>query len=115
MSRTKGACYERELAREAREAGVPADRTAQLQAHGARIEGAPDVTLYDWPELHVEAKRDERLSVDAMVRQADDEAEGKVPVVVYRRSRQPSRAVVRWDWLLGLLAEVDTYRKGASS
>lgn len=102
-SRDKGATFEREVANRAKAKGLTAYRTAQLQA--GRIPGAADVVIEEWPELHVEAKRDERLSVDAMVRQADAAAaaRGQEPVVVYRRNRQPSRAVVRWEFLLDLL------------
>jgi len=111
-SREKGANYERELVRKMRTIGLRADRTAALQANGKRDEGAPDVTLHDFPGLHIEAKRDERMSVDAMVRQAEREAGGRIPVVIYRRNRQPSRVVVRLEWLLGLLVDVHRYRNG---
>lgn len=99
--------------RDANAAGVPADRLAPLQA--GRVPGAPDVRLRTWPELHVEAKADERLSVDAMVRQAERDVaafpgEARVPVVVYKRNRQTVRAVVPWEWLLWLLAELDELR-----
>jgi Holliday junction resolvase len=90
LSRDKGAAGEREFASVAREAGLAAERTAQLQA-GERAEGSPDVSIYDCPDLHVEVKRDERMSVDRMVRQSVEDAAkyrggARVPLVAWRRN-----------------------------
>lgn len=85
--------------------GLDAQRTAQLQA--ATRPGDPDVTLHDWPGLHVEVKRDERMSVDAMVRQARDETPlGARPIVAYRRNGQEWAAVVPLSLFFDLLASV---------
>lgn len=112
MSREKGARGEREVVNVAKAAGVPALRTAQLQA-GSGHEAA-DVLLVPFPELHLEVKRDERLSVDRMVAQADRDAPtGRTPVVVYRRNMEAWRAVVPFVFFLGLLqavAECDDLR-----
>lgn len=110
MSRDKGAEGEREFVRVARSHELDAVRTAQLQA--GRVPGAPDVTIRLWPELHVEVKRDERMSVDAMVRQAQAEAaaypgEARVPVVAWRRNGTgPNgwRIDAPASWLLPILA-----------
>jgi hypothetical protein len=108
-SRDKGKAGEGEYARLAKSVGLAADRTASLQA--GRVLGAADVALWDFPELHVEVKRDERMSVDAMVRQADAEAgEMKVPVVAWRRNRQQWRMDVPALWLLDLLRELRDLR-----
>jgi hypothetical protein len=49
-------------------------------------------------------KRDERMSVDAMVRQAEADApEGHTPVVAWRRNNRPWSAVVPLPFLLELL------------
>lgn len=117
MSRDKGATGEREFASVAREEGLDAERTAQLQA-GRRSEGSPDVTIYDWAELHVEVKRDERLSVDRMVRQSVEDASkyrgaARVPLVAWRRNgsgRNGWRLDAPARWVLGLLAELARVR-----
>jgi len=55
--------------------------------------------------LHLETKRQERIQIDLWSDQAEAEApKGAVPVVVYRRSRQPWRVSMRLDDLLGLLS-----------
>ena len=115
-SRDKGANGEREFASVAREHGLDAERTAQLQA--GRVKGAPDVTIFTWPELHVEVKRDERLSVDAMVRQSIADAaaytgEARTPVVAWRRNgggRRAWRIDCPADHYLGLLAYLESVR-----
>jgi Holliday junction resolvase len=54
--------------------------------------------------LHVEAKRAERLRVPEWVHQAETEAmPGHVPVVAYRQNREPWRAIVQLEQLLGLI------------
>lgn len=97
-ARAKGAAGERELSRVIRAHGFECERTGR---NGITSE---DVT-HDIPGIHLECKRDERLSVDAMVRQAERDApRDLVPVVAYRRSRQPWRVVVPLDEYLRLKA-----------
>lgn len=113
MSREKGARGEREVVALARTAGLEADRTAPLQA--GRVPGAPDVLIRAWPELHVEVKRDERMSVDAMVRQSVAEAaqfpgEQRVPLVAWRRNGGLWRLDAPLDWGLGVLSELHHLR-----
>lgn len=56
-----------------------------------------------WDRMHVEVKRQERLSIPAWVKQAEDDCpEGDIPLVVFRQSREPWRVVIRLDDLLGL-------------
>lgn len=103
MSRTKGAQGEREVVLVARSHGLRAERTAALQSNEAT--SFADVTLTDFPHVHIEVKRDERLSVDAMRRQAQADAapNKRIPVVVYRRNKGDWCAVVPLGWLLSLL------------
>lgn len=103
MSRDKGARGEREVVNLACDTGLRAIRTAQLQTN--RATGAADILLMDFPGLHVEVKRDERMSVDAMVRQAvRDATGGQWPVVVWRRNKGKWRADVPLEYLFELLA-----------
>ena len=94
MSRAKGSRGELEFARLARTYGFDCERT------GRDGRTSEDVT-HNIEGAHLEIKRDERLSVDAMVRQAERDAQpGRVPVVAYRRNRQPWRVVVpAEEWL----------------
>jgi Holliday junction resolvase len=101
-SRDKGKRGEREVVNLVKASGLNARRTAPLQSASANQ--AADVELLDFPHLHVEVKRDERMSVDAMCRQAEgDVSAGHTPVVVYRRNNGPWRAVVPLSFLLDLL------------
>lgn len=103
MSRDKGKRGEREVVNLAKAAGLEAIRTAPLQT--ARANGAADVQLSDFPHLHVEVKRDERMSVDAMIRQAEgDMSEGHTPVVAWRRNNRPWYVAVPLPVLMELLA-----------
>jgi hypothetical protein len=82
-SRDKGVRGEREVVHVAAEYGLLAERTASLQAG---LSGHADVALLSYPEYHVEVKRDERMSVDAMLRQAINDCGTKHPVVAWRRN-----------------------------
>lgn len=54
--------------------------------------------------LHLEVKRQEIIKIDLWSKQAESEApQGALPLVIYRRSRQPWRASLRLTDLLGLL------------
>lgn len=103
MSRTKGAQGERDVVKVAKAHGLRAERTAALQSNQAT--NFADVTLPDFPHIHIEVKRDERLSVDAMVRQAREDAAPtkRIPVVVYRRNKGEWCAVVPLGWFFNLL------------
>lgn len=103
MSREKGAQGERDVVNIAKGHGLRAERTAALQSN--QNTDFADVTLTDHPHLHIEVKRDERLSVDAMVRQAKADAapNKRIPVVVYRRNKGDWCAVIPLDWFFNLL------------
>ena len=101
MSRDKGARGEREVVKLFKAAGFTARRTAQLQTF--RANGAADVAVEELPLVHAEVKRDERLSVDAMCRQAETDAPAnRVPVVLWRRNGGRWRVVVPVDYWLHL-------------
>jgi Holliday junction resolvase len=109
-SRDKGKRGEREVADLFERAGVPARRTAALQADG---QGGADVSLAI-PGLHVEVKRAERIELPAWLAQAERDApEGVEPVVIFRRSRDKWRAVVDAEWLARLLSA--THHEGSST
>lgn len=97
-SRAKGVRAERELARLLSDAGFPA-RRGQQRAGGA---DSPDVVCPTLP-FHFEVKRTERLRIHEAMAQARRDADGQIPVVVHRRSREPWLAVIALEDLLQLL------------
>ena len=99
---TKGKRGEQEVVRIARTFNLEARRTSPLQAGNSP---SSDVTIGGAHYLHIEVKRDERLSVDAMVRQAVKDADGRQPCVFWRRNRTGWRADVPMDLFFALLAQ----------
>ena len=98
MSRRKGSRAEAELVAILRAAGWPHARRVfdSGSAGGGDVEGPAGV--------HLEVKRCERLQVLAWCRQAESEARSTdVPVVAFRTSGEPWRAVLPLDELLALL------------
>ena len=92
-SQRKGADGEREL-------------VCILQQHGYQVERGGSETFGTIPDvtglegIHVEVKRVERLNVGEAMQQAIHDADGKTPLVMHRRSRQPWLVTMRLsDWL----------------
>ena len=96
-SRRKGASAERDLAREIRAHGFTCERT------GRNGRTSEDVT-HDIPGAHIEVKRCERIELDKWLRQAEHDAGALVPVVAFRKSRQPWRVVLPLSEFLRLKA-----------
>lgn len=83
-SRNKGKRGELELVHELRELGIQARRTNQFSGS----EGTSDVLAIDYPDLHIECKRNERLVIDNAIDQASSDCkEQQTPVVMHRRNR----------------------------
>lgn len=103
-----------------RRKGADAEREFRdvLRAHGFQVErdGSRHGDLRDTGlqlgRFHVEVKRQETLRIHDWLRQCDSDAkaQGKVPWLAFRRSRQPWRVVVPADWLLDLLAHTVNLR-----
>lgn len=107
--RDKGKRGELEVAHVFKDAGLPADRTAALQA--GSVPGVGDVTVRSLPLLHIESKRCERYELPAWLRQVDEaRLDGQAYVVAFRRSRDSWRAVVDLGWLASVLAELERLR-----
>ena len=86
-AKAKGDSYERELAAFFNEVcGLNSHRTPL--SGGGRGEALPDLT--GTPGLAIEAKRHERLAVDEWMRQARKNCGLDRPVVINRKSRQPT-------------------------
>jgi hypothetical protein len=70
-----------------------------LEGHGDQLVLLP---LHGW--LHIEVKRQERLCIPEWNRQAAREApDGAIPVVCYRRSREPWYVSLPLDQFLDLV------------
>lgn len=71
--------------------------------HGQAASGGHDCTIPTRPVICLEVKRQENENTTAWWTQAVASAvtAGGVPAVVYRRSRQPWRAIVPLAWLTG--------------
>lgn len=110
-ARNKGAAGERELAKlitaESKRLGLP---LTVLRGHGqsapraGRIAQSAD--CHGLPEHHIETKRQERIEIEKWCRQAEADAGELVPLVVWRRSRQPWRVTLPLSCYLALLARV---------
>lgn len=96
-ARAKGANAEREVRDILRAAGYDAQRTpysGALEWMPGDISGTPFL---------IEVKRQEKLCIPAWCEKAEQQANGKVALVVFRRSREPWRVVLRLDQFLRLV------------
>jgi len=101
-SRNKGKVGEREVASISREHGFTDSRRGQ-QYHGGG--DSPDVLGI--PGLHLEVKRVEKLNLkNAMAQSSKDAAEGEIPVVVHRKSREPWYITLDFESFLDLYAKI---------
>lgn len=111
-SRNKGAAGERELAAlitaESHRLGLPLSVKrghGQTAPRAGRVAEAAD--CHGLREHHIECKRSETLRMEAWCAQAEaDAGEGLIPLVVWRRSRQPWRVTLPLLSYLGLLVRL---------
>jgi len=97
-SRDKGARGEREVAEILRDHGFDAKRDGRLDE---------DIS-HDIRGVHLEVKRAETLKIMEWIRQANSyvgrsSRHRREPIVVFRQNNQPWRAVVSFEFLVGLL------------
>ena len=98
-SKRKGSAGERELCEFLTAAGHPARRNEQRYTGG---KGNPDVSAEGRETQHIECKRVEHLNVSEAMKQAERDADGKIPVVMHRRNREPWYITMRLsDFLAG--------------
>ena len=106
-SKVKGNGGERELRNILTAAGISATRNVQTFIGGA---GNPDISCrVRGYQLHVEAKRTERLNLPAAMRQAERDASNTtaLPVVCHRSNKQPWLITLHLDDFLRI-AKDDT-------
>lgn len=96
--RDKGVAGEREVATILRNSGAV---IRSLEASGDHLVVSE---LENGPDLHLEVKRQERIQIELWCRQAEAECPpGCIPIVVWRRSRQPWRVTLTLEDLIRLL------------
>jgi len=101
--RDKGIVGEREVMRVLTDAGFDVRGLEGKGDHLAMKEEGPRFQIRHYL-FHIEVKRQETLRPDEWSHQSEAEApQGSVPVVVYRRSREPWRVSIKLDDLLRLL------------
>lgn len=93
---------ERELRDILRAAGFEARRDGRLD----------DDLVHNIDGWHIECKRRETYRLDEWLEQTEEDANGRKPLLIFRKSRQPWRAVIRLSDLLPLLR--DTNHQGES-
>ena len=81
-SKEKGKRFERELASLLREHGYDARRTAQYCGNN---EDASDVV--GLPNIHIEAKHQEKMELYKWMEQAKRDAKGTIPAVFHKKNR----------------------------
>jgi len=98
-SRDKGARAEREIVHLIHdELGVECRRGMQSRS------GDDEADVIGLPGWHFEVKRCEQLAINKWLAQAESDAhDDEVPVVLFRRSNQPWRAIVPFTIFLSLL------------
>lgn len=101
-SREKGKRGEREVAEILRSHGFPGRRTAQYCGNTG---DASDVVGLDG--YHIEVKRCETIRIMDWMEQAEREANGDVPLVVFRKSRGKWYAVLAFEAFLARQRPVD--------
>lgn len=106
-SKRKGNQAERELLHLLQAYGIEAARNDQRYTGGT---DNPDIAAKIGPvALHVEVKRQERLSLPAALRQAKRDANGHaLPIVAHRSNRQPWLVTVELEALLTALGKEKT-------
>jgi hypothetical protein len=106
MSRQKGKRGERECAAEFGQLLGLAEGAARRGVQFAGGPDSPDVVL-DGVNIHVEAKRVERLQLWAAIEQAKkDSPPGKTPVVWHKANRRGSVVIVETAMLVDLAREI---------
>ena len=96
-SKRKGAAGERELAHKLNDYGFETRRSAQY--NGKAEDGQAD--LLGLPNIHIEAKRVEKLNLyDAMAQAIHDAKQGELPAVFHRKNHCEWLVSMRLsDWI----------------
>lgn len=109
-SKAKGKRYELELAKEFREYGYDARRTAQYCGNTG---DASDVV--GLPGIHIEAKRCETLRLSEWMEQAvrDSKGTGDIPAIFHRKSKEKTLVTLRLEDFMNIYKEYEASMKGS--
>lgn len=92
-SKRKGANGEREVRDILNAAGVGARRDGRLD----------DDLVHGLDGFHLEVKRRESYALGKWIAQAEADSRGRIPIVIFRKSNQPWRAVLDFATLVRLI------------
>lgn len=96
-ARQKGFTFERDIAKALSEATGHEWKRGLGQTRGGGAEAA-DVISEDVPDVHVECKRQQRVSIKSAVKQAlSDRDDGDLAVVVTKDDREETLVTMTWD------------------
>lgn len=103
-SKRKGNTAERELLSILREYGIEAMRNDQRYIGG---NGLPDILArICGEEMHIEAKRCENIKMSEWLKQVNHDISptpDRMPIIAFRRSREPWHCVIRLSDLMKLI------------
>ena len=97
-SKKKGKTGELEVANYLKKRGLNARRTQQYSG----TEGTSDVICEEWPDTHIEVKRNETLNVEKALQQAIRDSEGKTPIVIHRKNNEKWKVTMQLDDFINL-------------
>jgi len=100
-SKNKGKASELEVVHILQEHGFEARRTAQYCGNTG---DAADV-ISNLP-FHIEVKHQEKLKIEEWWNQAERDAKGKMPLLVFRKNRQKWRVVLDFETFLTFFSRI---------
>ena len=93
-SKRKGKVGELEVANYLKNKGLTAKRGQQYQGSP----DSPDVICENWPNIHIEVKRDEHLNIEkAMQQSSKDSGPQQIPIVIHRKNREKWKVTLWLD------------------
>lgn len=99
-SKAKGSAAEREVVGILAASGYDVHRTP----HSGALEWLKG-DICGFPGCHIEVKRQEALRISEWCAKAEAEAEGKPALLIFRRSREPWRVVLKLEDFLRMVEE----------
>ena len=99
-SKQKGNRGERELANYLKKKGYSARRGQQYSGSP----DSPDVICDEWPNIHIEVKRAEKLNIENALQQSiNDSNTNQVPTVMHRKNKENWKVTLLLDDFISLL------------
>lgn len=101
-SKQKGKRGELELANYLKTKGLSARRGQQYSGSP----DSPDVICTDWPDIHIEVKRSEKLNIENALQQSiTDSGDNQIPIVVHRRNRENWKVTLSLDDFIDIMSK----------